>query len=311
MRKNKSGFTLVELIVVLVILAMIALIVTPLVIRVIDRAESASDKRSIDGYGKSIDIAIAKYLLEEEKFPTSIDELTIEYTGNDVECKVREINEDGSIFLTRCYVEGIKVKDSTTNDGWYHYGKSNIMPYQTYKIGDVVIYNDVRFYVIMNSYEDDDVVMLLKADPLTVEELNAYSGHTIGITGTKYGFMDYDSEAIISIVNNWSNSIIGINNLKEDVFGYKARIIKNEDLLDRLGYENNFYSSSGGTYKGTIDFVPTWVYNNEYSYWIMRDDKHIWDSVLTDGNLYGNSWNVKKAIRPVINLRKSAIRIGE
>ena len=308
--KRENGFTLIELIVVLVILAIIALIVTPLVLRILDKAEDSANKRSVDGYGKSIEIAIADYLLENGEYPTSIDDLKVEYSGNEVECKLRVINEDGSIFLTRCYVEGIKVKDSNTDDGWYHYGKSNIMPYQAYKIGDVVTYNGIKFYVIMNSAEDDDTVMLLKDAPLTIDEVNTYSDDTLTITGTDYGLVNYNIEGIMNIVNNWSNSTIGSNNLKEDIFGYKARLLTNDDLFDRLGYENNFYCSSGCDYRGTIDFVPTWMYNSGYSYWIMQAEEYVWDSILSSGNLYGNGQGLgSHAIRPVINLKKSSIKV--
>ena len=52
--KRKNGFTLIELIAVLVILAILALIVTPLVMNIIRKAKISADKRSIDAYGRSI-----------------------------------------------------------------------------------------------------------------------------------------------------------------------------------------------------------------------------------------------------------------
>ena len=50
--KKKNGFTLIELIAVLVILAILALIVTPLVMNIIRKARISADKRSIDAYGR-------------------------------------------------------------------------------------------------------------------------------------------------------------------------------------------------------------------------------------------------------------------
>ena len=85
-KKKKSAFTLIELIAVLVIMAIIALIVTPLVMNIIRKARVAADKRSIDAYGRSIEYAIAGYLLDNGKFPTDVSELTIEYSGNEVVC---------------------------------------------------------------------------------------------------------------------------------------------------------------------------------------------------------------------------------
>ena len=68
----KKAFTLIELIAVLVILAILALIVTPLVMNIIRKSRIAADRRSIDAYGRSIEIAVANYLLDEVKFPKSI-----------------------------------------------------------------------------------------------------------------------------------------------------------------------------------------------------------------------------------------------
>lgn len=70
---KKKGFTLIELIAVLVILAILALIVTPLVMNIIKKARISADKRSIDTYGRSIELAVASYLLDNGSFPTSIE----------------------------------------------------------------------------------------------------------------------------------------------------------------------------------------------------------------------------------------------
>ena len=124
--KNKKGFTLIELIAVLVILAIIALIVTPLVLNVIRKAKDSANKRSVDAYGKAIEIALMGYVMDTGDTPNDLNELTVEYTGNKVECNVKKITENGSIYLTECKVNGVKVKDKSTEDGWYHYGKRDL-----------------------------------------------------------------------------------------------------------------------------------------------------------------------------------------
>ena len=124
--KNKKGFTLIELIAVLVILAIIALIVTPLVLNVIRKAKDSANKRSVDAYGRSVELALAKYVLDNGDTPNDLNELTVEYTGNKVECNIKKITENGSIYLTECTVNGVKVKDKSTEDGWYHYGKRDL-----------------------------------------------------------------------------------------------------------------------------------------------------------------------------------------
>ena len=82
LKSKRKAFTLIELIAVLVIMAIIALIVTPLVMSIIRKARVAADKRSVDAYGRSIELAIAGYLLDTGKFPTSVEQLAIEYSGS-------------------------------------------------------------------------------------------------------------------------------------------------------------------------------------------------------------------------------------
>ena len=106
---KKKGFTLIELIAVLVIMAIIALIVTPLVLNIIRKAKDSANKRSIDAYGRSVEIAVANYLLDNSEFPTSFSDLTIEYSGSEVECSTSILNPDSSVYLTGCTVDGVAV----------------------------------------------------------------------------------------------------------------------------------------------------------------------------------------------------------
>ena len=109
MINKKSGFTLIELIGVLVTTAIITLIATPLVMNIIKNVKDSTRKRSIDNYGKAIELAIADYLLDNGKFPTKVDDLTIEYKGDKVECEVEYINDDNTVYLEGCEVNGKKV----------------------------------------------------------------------------------------------------------------------------------------------------------------------------------------------------------
>ena len=61
---------------------------------IIRNARISADKRSIDVYGCSIELAIATYLLDNVDFPTDISELAIEYTGDEVECSTTQLNND-------------------------------------------------------------------------------------------------------------------------------------------------------------------------------------------------------------------------
>ena len=112
-KKNKKGFTLIELVAVLVIMSIIALIVTPLVMTIIRKARISADKRSVDAYGRSVELAIANYLLDNGDFPTEISQLTIEYSGDRVECSTTQLNSDSTVYLTGCTVAGRSVEGYT------------------------------------------------------------------------------------------------------------------------------------------------------------------------------------------------------
>ena len=348
MRKNKNkGFTLIELIAVLVILAIIALIVTPLVLNIVRKAKDSANKRSIDAYGKSIDLAVAAYLMEKGDFPTSVDELTIEYSGKEVVCGVAKLNEDSSVYLSECTVGGKEVKDSSTEDGFYHYGKLDKVVYQTYSIGDEVTYNGMNFYVIENSDENSDSVTMLKAEPLTVDEVNTYGVGHVNMYNTYdtsasyyqtaydyngYGGMayyssttcgyptagnstyvetgcttDYAQSEVKYAVDAWAKDKFQTSDLKKDATGYSTRLITFDELTNNLGYERKRDSISPST-NGT---TPDWVYNSNFYYWTMSQFNdsvlHIW-GVNPGGRLDGRYVaSSQSAVRPVVTLLKSAL----
>ena len=120
--KCKKGFTLIELLAVIVILAIIALISVPIVLDLISDAKNESNKRSIDLYGKAIELAIARKNLTEEVpvgiYKTNGNTLTlgnseftlnIEYDGSKVECDFIQIHSDMSISLDDCKINGEKI----------------------------------------------------------------------------------------------------------------------------------------------------------------------------------------------------------
>ena len=64
--KNK-GFTLMELLAVIVILAIIALIATPIILGIIDDTKEDANERSVELYASSIKTAVAKYQMVNNK----------------------------------------------------------------------------------------------------------------------------------------------------------------------------------------------------------------------------------------------------
>ena len=337
-KKNKKGFTLIELVAVLVIMAIIALIVTPLVMNIIRKARISADKRSVDAYGRSVELAIANYLLDNGDFPTEISQLTIEYSGDRVECSTTQLNSDSSIYLAGCTVGGRSVEG-------YTYGKEEAAPtYTAYEVGDEVTYNNVDYYVIADSGVNEEEVQLLKKDPLTIAEVNQfggvgtannhvnmyvttntsadyyqtaynvnnfgyggmayYSSSTCGSSGSSGCTTDYAQSEIKYVVDAWKTA--------QAPNATNARLITLDDLTDNLGMELN--KTNPTSYQITVtEDTPTWVMGENYWYWTMTTDT---DNV---GQVWGvngrshagvNSIYVQyygDAVRPVITLSKANI----
>ena len=334
---NKKGFTLIELIAVLVIMAILALIVTPLVMSIIRKAKISADKRSIDAYGRSIELAIAGYLLDNGTFPTSIEQLTIEYSGDEVVCSTTQLNDDSSVYLAGCTVARRNV------DG-YTYGTDNSPSYDAYSVGDEVTYNNVDYYVIKESGAKESTVTLLKAEPLTVDEVNLYGGvgtsnnhvnryfyaskdtayNMNGYGGMQYysssncgetgsGWVDdgctadYAESEIKYVVDAWANDKVGSYE--------EARLITINDLIDNLGYE--YVEENSITEYRKTELTPAWAYGSNYSYWTSSQNpnkqSYVWD-VVFNGNIgkisvNGNydSGSIAIAVRPVITISKSTL----
>ena len=297
-QSKRKAFTLIELVAVLVIMAIIALIVTPLVMSIIRKARISADKRSVDAYGRSIELAIAGYLMDTGSFPTSIEQLTIEYSGDEVVCTTTNLNSDSSIYLAGCTVGGRSV------DG-YTYGKEETIIYEAYQVGDHVSYNGVTYYVIEDSDTANDSVKLLKENPLTYSEMTALNltGITIteenGYGKVQYGSStDYSTSTVKQVVDAWKNTAVATGDTAT------ARLITYDELTDNLGFEKKnegtIYPSSNGT-------TPAWVYNSSYYYWTMSqhgDSSNVWR--VNSNGLFDCYPANSDLVRPVLELNKSA-----
>ena len=302
-QSKRKAFTLIELIAVLVIMAIIALIATPLVMSIIRKARISADKRSVDAYGRSIELAIAGYLLDTGKFPTSVEQLTIEYSGNKVECETTQINTDSSVYLARCTVAGRNVENYTSGED-----KTPQAPtYTAYQVGDQVKYNNVDYYVIKDSGASESTVTLLKAEPLTAEEITTYSAgtgaQTNGNGGMRYHSSSsaYEGSYVKTTVDAWKTA--------KAPMATEARLITIDDLKDNLGYELD--NSATTEIYIPSEQTPSWVYNSNYWYWTMSQYQdsasRVW--VVGDGGSLSRS-DVDSdgaVVRPVITISKSAL----
>lgn len=215
---------------------------------------------------------------------------------------------------------------------------SYVNAYTEYKIGDIVPYNDMDFYVIKNSSSDEDSVTLLKAEPLSVEEVNLYGGvgtannhvnmyvtsdtsasyYQAASNQNGYGGMVYytsvdcgnglysgcitnyaDSE-VKYVVDAWKN--------EQAREASEARLITYNELI---GYAEIQQVCTGSCYE-TIKLKYDWLYNNNYTYLTMstygdstmdvfcvRPDGGFGSSSIRNGGL--------DVVRPVIILSKTVL----
>ena len=296
-KKNKKGFTLIELVAVLVIMAIIALIVTPLVMSIIRKAKIAADKRSVDAYGRSIELAIAGYLMDTGTFPTSISQLTIEYSGDEVVCTTTQLNSDSSVYLAGCTVAGRSTGD-------YKYGSDKSPTYTAYTIGNQVTYNNINYYVIKDSGAKESTVTLLKAEPLSASDITAYSAGT-GAETNGNGGMQYHSNSNVystsyvkATVDAWASA--------QAPAASDARLITLEDLKS-LGYSDDSCIQSGYCSKSAE--APSWLHINSW-YWISSQypgsSSGVWLVYSNVLNYYSVD-DEDGVVRPVITISKSLI----
>ncbi len=317
MKNRKKGFTLIELIAVLVIMAILALIVTPLVMSIIRKAKVSADKRSIDAYGRSIELAIAEYLLDTGTFPTSIEQLTVEYNGDEVVCSQTQIKSDSSVYLAGCTVGGRNI------DG-YTYGKEETVTYDAYEIGDEVTYNNVDYRVIKDSNASESTVTLLKSEPIKSTEISSYLTSTevaskVNTSGTYAEMAYYSAENCVSGGNSSGCSTdYSVSDVKQLVDVWKtnyassviaARIPEVSDF-EELGYVWGNIDTSGHVGWIYTSDVPSWVYNN-FDYWSsmpLGDSDNQVFAVSRFGSMEKQSvTSSNNFVRPVIILPKSAI----
>lgn len=341
--KKRRGFTLIEVIAVLVILSVITLIVTPLVMNIIRKAKSSANKRSIDIYGKTVEIAAVAYMLDDTEFPTSFDDLTIEYTGSKVECAVNIVNYDGSVFLDKCAVNGRLIKDSKFSSGYYQYGRDtgNYM-FTLYKdINEVVnnssngsgssssgstnstsssttqntlgtvTYNGGTYYRLTNVNVTAGYVALIPEKPLSYEDTLKYAGNIPVVNINGDGYVSYYTSDTCNASNNTEcKTDYASSNVKIIIDAWAADNLKDGSTASVMTTEyltNQGYSLIGNnTYQKTSN-TPTSLFSLGIDYWAIDDN----------GNVYKGSslFNVTypydiATIRPIIIAPKDDVKVN-
>ena len=175
MNKNK-GFTLVELLAVIVILAIIALIATPIILNVINDAKEQAAKDSAHGYVDAVDKYIVSSEIDDESIPDGI------YSVEDLNKK-------------------ISVKGSIPDRGSIEIENGSVKSYELEIDGYLVSNGEVGKVSITKKFENGTVVYY---NPETGKECK--SSEAVSTTGTNSGcmkwyvFNDKEGNATVNVI---------------------------------------------------------------------------------------------------------------
>ena len=331
MKRKNRGFTLVELLAVIVILALIALIATPIILNVINDAKKQAAKDSAYGYMD----AVEKYIVSSELEDKSIQ---------DGRYSVEELNKK------------ISVKGSTPDNGNIEIKNSSVKSYDIGIDGYVVSNGKVDKVSTTKKIENGTAVYY---NPVYGEKCTGYT-EANSTTGKNSGcmkwyvFNDKEGNATVNVIldhNTTANvayNSTGSNSemkevadaLKKDTSTWKntARLITANEVAKITGYtgfdatqsgQSWFYLDSNNqtqTATSTNKSKYAWLFDytsgctsygcntsdsSNYGYWTSSPSKdnstYAW-RVDFNGILY--CYTVTRAdngVRPVITISKSNI----
>ena len=177
MKEKNKGFTLVELLAVIVILALIALIATPIILNVINDAKKQAAKDSAYGYMD----AVEKYIVSSELEDKSIKDGTY---------SVEELNKK------------ISVKGSTPDNGTIKIESKTVKSYDIGIDGYVVSNGEVKKVSTTKKFENGTAVYY---NPVSREKCDDYT-EAKSTTETKSGcmkwyvFNDKEGNATVNVI---------------------------------------------------------------------------------------------------------------
>ena len=178
MKEKNKGFTLVELLAVIVILALIALIATPIILNVINDAKKQAAKDSAYGYMD----AVEKYIVSSELEDKSI--------------------QDGTYSVEELNSMGVSVKGSTPDNGNIEIKNSSVKSYDIGIDGYVVSNGKVDKVSTTKSFKNGTAVYY---NPVFGEKCTGYT-EANSTTGKKSGcmkwyvFNDKEGNATVNVI---------------------------------------------------------------------------------------------------------------
>ena len=334
MKEKNKGFTLVELLAVIVILALVALIATPIILNVINDAKKQAAKDSAYGYMD----AVEKYIVSSELEDKSI--------------------QDGTYSVEDLNSMGVSVKGSTPDNGNIEIKNSSVKSYDIGIDGYVVRNGKVDKVSTTKSFKNGTAVYY---NPET--ETKCKSSEAVSTTGKNSGcmkwyvFNDKEGNATVNVILDhnttarvaWNST--GNNSemkevadaLKKDTSTWKntARLITANEIAKITGNTGFDATQSGQSWfcldtnqpdetnwcfkaQGTSKYAWLFDYTNEctsygcnisdsntYGYWTSTSYKnnssHVWNIYRNAVLSLGYLSDTFAGVRPVITFSKSNI----
>ena len=334
MRKRNKGFTLVELLAVIVILALIALIATPIILNVINDAKKQAAKDSAYGYMD----AVEKYIVSSELEDKSIKDRTY---------SVEELNN-----------MGVSVKGSTPDNGNIEIKEGAVKNYNLGIDGYYITKDEVKKVSTTKKIENGTEIYY---NPETGKECK--SSEAVSTTGTKSGcmkwyvFNDKEGNATVNVILD-HNTTAGVaynstgsnsemkevkRKLEEDTKDWKntARLITANEvakITEKTGFdaskENQSWFCLDTNQPDTTSYCAkaqgkseyAWLFDytydctsygcnkadsSNYGYWTSTPNKYdstiAWRVFRNDALSYTYVTDAVNGIRPVITISKSNI----
>ena len=248
MKEKNKGFTLVELLAVIVILALIALIATPIILNVINDAKKQAAKDSAYGYMD----AVEKYIVSSELEDKSIQ---------DGRYSVEELNKK------------ISVKGSTPDNGNIEIKNSSVKSYDIGIDGYEVNNGEVKKVSTTKSFKNGTAVYY---NPET--ETKCKSSEAVSTPGTNSGcmkwyvFNDKEGNATVNVILDHNTTA----NVSYNSTGNNGEMKEVKKALE----------NDTGTWKNTARLItanevakitkhPTFNVNKENQDWFYLDSNNI------------------------------------
>ena len=251
--KNKHGFTLVELLAVIVVLAIIALIATPIVINTINNAKRGAAERSGENYIKQVEVAIATKGLEESTSNLSSLDGTYRINSkgnlegsNLTEPLVIETNGNrptsGTIIIKDGEVQDLSI--ITIEEYNIVYSDSKCKVTKIYKNGEAVYFNvDTGKVCSSSEYTETQSNIGVKEGCMKFYAFNDDGGDTVNL------LLDHNTTATVAWNSSGSNT--GgpnelLTQLKSDTSSWLGTVTPTNYTMDQTGQTS--------TAKYTIDY---------------------------------------------------------